>query len=288
MNNIHKLATVSLALLAGNASAALTNGASLGVPSSILFAASDLVTKNTFILDLALGGHDGLNYSSFTYGSEGTQGNLSWNLTDFAAFANNGFAEHTANLKWSVLGGYALDTENLSNLSKTGPFAELFADLANAEWGALSTGINANNFAPQEYTKINGELTNTGAIGSWFGWVNHPSAANGANVASIAPVNGKSFYDLHLGGLGQLIFQPGAPSVTGAISADFFRITNSDLEANNSITKLGSFSLGANNVLTWNSANVSEVPVPTAAWLFLSGLISFLGLGKRRTQGLNA
>lgn len=288
MNKIHKLSAVSLVLLAGNASAALTNGASLGAPSSILFAASDLVTKNTFILDLALGEHTGLNYSSFTYGTEGTNGSLSWNLTDFTPFASNAYAEHTVNLKWSVLGGYALDIENLNNLSKSGPFAELFADSANTEWGALSTGINANNFAPQEYTKINGELTNTGAIGSWFGWVNHPTAANAANVASIAPVNGKSFYDLHLGGLGQLIFQPGAPSVTGAVSADFFRITNTDLEANNSITRLGAFSLGTNNVLTWNSANVSEVPVPAAAWLFLSGLIGFLGLGRRRSHAIDA
>lgn len=284
MNKIHKLAAVSLALLAGNASAALTNGATLGAPSSILFAASDLVTKNTFILDLALGGHSGLNYSSFTYGTEGTNGSLSWNLADFNQFVDNGYGSHTARLKWSVLGGYALDTENLNNLSKTGPFANLFADAANTEWGALSTGINANNFAPQEYTKINGELTNTGAIGSWFGWVNHPTAANGANVASIAPVNGKSFYDLHLGGLGQLIFQPGAPSVTGAIAADFFRITNTDLEANNQITRLGAFSLSSNNVLTWNSANVSQVPIPAATWLFLSGLMGLVALSKRRSQ----
>jgi hypothetical protein len=283
MSKIHKLAAVSLALLAGNASAALTNGATLGAPSSILFAASDLVTKNTFILDLALGGHSGLNYSSFIYGTEGTNGSLSWNLADFNQFVDNGYGNHTASLKWSVLGGYALDTENLNNLSKTGPFADLFADAANTEWGALSTGINANNFAPQEYTKINGELTNTGAIGSWFGWVNHPTAANGANVASIAPVNGKSFYDLHLGGLGQLIFQPGAPSVTGAIAADFFRITNTDLEANNQITRLGAFSLSSNNVLTWNSANVSQVPIPAATWLFLSGLMGLVALRKRRS-----
>ncbi len=283
MNKLHKLAAVSLALLAGNASAALTNGATLGAPSSILFAASDLVTKNTFILDLALGGHSGLNYSSFTYGTEGTNGSLSWNLADFTQFVDNGYGSHTASLKWSVLGGYALDTENLNNLSKTGPFADLFADAANTEWGALSTGVNANNFAPQEYTKINGELTNTGAIGSWFGWVNHPTAANGANVASIAPVNGKSFYDLHLGGLGQLIFQPGAPSVTGAIAADFFRITNTDLEANNQITRLGAFSLSSNNVLTWNSANVSQVPIPAATWLFLSGLMSLVALSKRHS-----
>lgn len=287
MKNLNKLAAaVALTFAAGNAAAALIGTSTLGAPSSILFAASDEVSKNTFILDLALGGHDGLNYKSFTYGTEGTNGALSWDLSSFAPFANNGFGLHTANLKWSVLGGYALDVENASNLSKSGAFAEYFADPANTEWGALSTGAGAYNFAPQELNKINGELVNGSSISGWF--VNVNNAAGGANVASIAPINGNSFYNVKLVGLGQLISQPGAPSKTGIGASDFFRITNGDFGDNNTITKLGTFSLGANNVLSWNSASVAQVPVPAAAWLFLTGVFGLLGLNRRREQSLSA
>lgn len=289
MKNLNKLAAaVALTFAAGNAAAALTNTGTYGAPSSILFAASDEVSKNTFILDLALGGHDGLNYRSFTYGTEGTNGALSWDLSSFAPFANNGFGSHTANLKWSVLGGYALEVDNLSNLSfnSESTIGLPFTDPTNTEWGALSTGAGAYNFAPQEYEKINAQLVNGSSISGWF--TNVEVATGGANVASIAPINGNSFYNVKLVGLGTLIDQPDAPSKTGIGSSDFFRITNGDFSVNNTITKLGTFSLGANNVLSWNSANVAQVPVPAAAWLFLTGVFGLLGLNRRREQSLSA
>jgi len=289
MKKLNTLAVaVSLALVAGNATASLQEGYIDNIPSSILFAIDDTVSNKTFILDLALDGHTGLDYTSFVNGLNGTTGSLSWNLNSFAPYTDNGFGANLSTARWSVLGGYALDA-GFENFSKAPGAIVPFNDPNNVEWGALSTGLSANNFNAQSYTAIDPELGNAGSIGGWFAKVNF--AASGANVASIAPLSAtESFYGANLGGLGGLINAPGAPTINGITSADFFWLTNNvgvDPNDNNTRQKLGSFTLGANNQLTWNSS-AAAVPLPGAVWLFGSALMAYLGYSRRRSEAFAA
>jgi hypothetical protein len=290
MKKLNTLAVaVSLALAAGNASASLNDGTIDNVPSSILFAIDDTVSNKTFILDLALGGHTGLNYTSFVNGTNGTTGSLSWNLNSFTPYTANGFGANLSTARWSVLGGYKLD-DTFLNFDKTGTFTP-FDDPNNAQWGALSTGKNANSFALQSYTAIEPVLTNAGQIGAWLGKVNGPSGANGANVASIDPTSAtESFYRANLTGLGPLTGGDGAGTQNGISSADFFWLTNNigvDVNDFNTRQKLGTFALNANNQLTWNSS-AAAVPLPGAVWLFGSALMAFLGYSRRRSEAFAA
>lgn len=59
-------------------------------------------------------------------------------------------------------------------------------------------------------------------------------------------------------------------------------VTNATQMATNILT--GFFSLDvANSTLNWTSTAVTAVPVPGAVWLFMGGLLSMLGLQKRKS-----
>lgn len=266
---------MSLALVAGNAAAALTTGTDLGSPGSVVFAIEDTVTNKTFFLDLALGGNTGLNYSSFVNKTGGATGNLSWDLGALGGSSFTSFAPNNASFNWSVVGGYGLGpaAENLTSAT----------DPAGTQWGALSTGAGASVFAQQGFDRIQAETSFSGKIGAWPFWLSGPEGALDANVGSINPVGSDSFYSQHLADVGQLTDAPGAPSFKGPTAADFFWITNPDFADNNTIQKLGTFTLTSGNVLNWKPASVSQVPLPAAVWLFGSSLLGMLGFNRRKS-----
>jgi len=280
MKNLNKLAAaVALTLAAGSASAAWTNGNTLGAPSSVAFQIDDNSTKQTFVLDLAVG-HTGLNYASFQNGTEGVAAGLSWDLGALGGSLFSGFASHTANLKWSVVSSYQGDFDTGTNIDKnpSGTYGSLFNDPANAQWGVQTTVHNpATDLTQQGFDSIQTGADSTGAVGAWFGKLNAPSGANGAAVANLAPISGVSFYNTWLGNLGAL---GGNHSFTGATTADYYWVTNGELSGlDNTFTKLGTFTLSANNILSYQG--VSEVPVPAAVWLFGSALLGMLGFTRR-------
>jgi len=282
MKNLNKLAAaVALTLAAGSASAAWIDGTVPGAPSSVAFQIDDTVTKQTFVLDLAVD-HTGLNYASFQNGTEGVAGGLSWDLGALGGSLFSGFASHTADFKWSVVASYQFDGDNLSNVDKSGAgtYGSNYNDPNNAQWGILTTATAANQLAQQDFSTIQAEADSTGKVGNWINRVNAPNGANGAPVASINPVNGTSFYEIYLSSLAQIGNGPGAPSFKGPNSANLYWITNAELnEFNNQIVQLGTFTLSANNILTYQG--VSEVPVPAAVWLFGSALLGMLGFTRR-------
>lgn len=289
MKNINKLAAaVALTLAAGSASAAWIDGTTPGAPSSVAFQIDDTVTKQTFVLDLAVG-HAGLNYASFQNGTEGVAAGLSWDLSALGGSLFSGFASHTAGFKWSVVASYQFDGVDLSNVDKSGAgtYASFYNDPNNAQWGVLSTGQAATSFAQQDFSTIQTEADSTGKVGAWTNRLNASTAANGAPIASINPIDGTSFYEKYLSSLATLGNGPGAPSFTGAASANFYWISNAELnEFDNQIVQLGTFTLDANNILTYQG--VSEVPVPGAVWLFGSAVLGMLGFTRRGAKVIAA
>ena len=295
MRNLHTLAAaVSLALAAGNAGAALVvPGQTTGgqAPSSILFAATDTNSGSadylhTFYYDLALG-DSGLNYASFVNGTEGANGTLTWDLSKVSTFAN--FLPDLGSLKWSVVGGYNKEGANFTNLDSTGTNA---AFSAVAQWGLLSTAQVATDYKANGALNISNSLVSSGSVGAWLGAANNYAltgqASNTVDQGQYSAT--QSYYDKYFPSLGA-IGAPGThgPNTVGAGSDSFFWVTNPNLTTStpNTVTELGSFSLGANGVLSYQAAGASAVPVPASAWLFASGLLGALGL-KRREQKLAA
>lgn len=284
MKNLTKLAAaVSLVLAAGNASASWIDGNTVGAPSSVAFQIGS--GTNTFVLDLAQG-HTGLNYASFQNGTEGVASGLSWNLGALGGAFFSAIAANTANFKWSVISGYQFDADAGTNLDKTNTnsFGATFSDPSNAQWGAQSTAHATTDFVQEGYSGIQTEVSTTGKIGSWIAALNASYNGGGAPVETLAAEGTSSYYDVHLASLDTL---GGNQSFTGAVSADYFGISNNQLDGlNNQITKLGTFSLSANNVLSYS---VAAVPVPAAVWLFGSALLGMLGFTRRDTaKGLAA
>ena len=265
--------------MAGNTSAAWINGNTPGAPSSVAFQIDDSVTNQIFVLDLALG-YAGLNYASFQNGTQGAgaPGGLSWDLSSLGGSSFSGFAADTANFKWSVVASYKADVDLGTNVDKSGAgtYGSFFNDPNNAQWGVQSTAHATTDFTQQGFSFIQAAADTTGPVGAWTDRLNASTSANGAAVASLAPIAGTSYYNTYLANLGSI---GGNQSFTGATSADFYWVSNAELnDLNNSIQKLGTFSLSAANVLTYN---VAAVPVPAAVWLFGSALLGMLGFTRR-------
>ncbi len=298
MKTTYKIASaISLTLLAGSASATIETGFgfNLGtaVPGSIVFSAVDDTTKQTFVLNLGLAttsGFTGLNYTDFVTSEPdrlglstrlANAGTLTWDLTSYSQFAGFDAANGPLGLRWSVLGGYEKDQVAWSNVDKLGAeptFVGTYADAANSQWGSLVTAPGVSSLDPNNISALQINSSNTGTTGAYLQAVNAKIAAEGENadVASLDPINGKAFYDTEVTSW-QGALQASVPTKNGIGSYEFIWATNPLADGKNQFTKLGQFTLGADNTLT-----LTAVPVPGAVWLFGSALFGLLGVSRRK------
>jgi hypothetical protein len=238
------VAAVALAAT-GLANAAITGDAVGG--SSLIFEAWDTVSGQGMVQNLTT------KFDAFASNPA-----ASFNLAlDSASFATTLGTDTTgAGLNWqvvavktvgsSVTGDGLLTTISSVPTSALDSFAIPTAEGSVAtHFGDLITALGTANF---------GVLANTNAAS--------PSGSGGNYWANLNGTSNK----LGFGGI------------------DFYSITVDQISGNRVDNKFGSqFGLSSAGQLTYN-VQTSATPLPAAAWLFGSGLVGLIGIGRRRNK----
>jgi len=247
------VAAVAL-VAAGMANAALTqNSASTG--SSLYFEAYDSVS--------GIGMVQGLN--SQTFQSALTMGTLSTTL-DAASFASLlGTDTSGAGLHWQVFASSNISDQVYSGFGILTTITTLPGAAFNMDSSQLASLQVSTTTHLDDINAVLGTAT--------FGTIAASNAANMVNVGSN--------YSGNLIG--------GNSTLTGFGSMAFYSITNDPntfaVLYNGALGSAGGnqkFTLASNGLLTFNDGTPPTVPLPAAAWLFGSGLLGLVGIGRRR------
>ena len=241
-----KMIALAVALAtSGAANAAFTVGAAGGADTSLVFAAWNGTTS--YIENLSQTNAAGL--AGAWIATNGMPASASFTLNStFASTFTSGSA-----INWAVFGGSGsigaqiLNTTGLSNVSVSANF-----NISNAN-GSLDSWFAALN------------ATSAGTLG--YG-VFAPSDPNSAN--QVAPgYNG---------------FVQGTTYMTGYGYMDFVSLADLGSPTGNLLndTPAKGFTLAADGSLTYGEQQVATVPLPAAAWLFGSGLLGLIGIGRRK------
>jgi hypothetical protein len=161
-------------------------------------------------------------------------------------------------------------------IGSAGFAGEIYGGSAATNAGAVSvTGLNwkAGPAQGQEYTALWDFTTNVGTNQTITKTVNDCTAVSGA------------FCGTTKSGYGGLVLASGNPDTTS-------RVTVTELEGILTIevrrglldTPAGGFGSTYFQSYTFTFTEVSEVPVPAAAWLMGSGLVGLVGVARRRKQ----
>lgn len=249
------VAAVALAA-AGMANAALTqNAADTG--SSLYFEAYDSVS--------GIGMVQGLNGQTFQ--SALSMGTLSTQL-DTASFASLlGTDTSGAGLHWQVFASSNISDQVYSGFGILTTITTLPGAAFNTDSSQLASLQISTTSHLDDINAVLGAAT--------FGTIPSTNAANMVNV-------GSNYYGNLIGGNATL---------TGFGSMAFYSITNDPntfaVLYNNQLGTAGGdqkFTLASDGTLTFNAAAPAAVPLPAAAWLFGSGLLGLVGIGRRRAK----
>lgn len=239
-----KMIAVAVAMAAsGAANAAFTTGAGMGADTSLVFAAWNGTTS--YIENLTATNSAGL--AGAWIAGNGTPASSSFQLNSLFATT---FTSGTG-LNWAVFGGtgsigaQVVNTTGLSNVT-----------------ASTNTMIGlANGSIDQYLVEVNGVLSNAD-----FG------------VIALTNVDSPSIW---VPGYNGAII--GTTYMTGYGYMDFVSLADLGSPVLFSDSPAKGFTLASTGALTYGqAAAVSEVPLPAAAWLFGSGLLGLIGIGRRK------
>ena len=242
---------------AGMANASMTTaGAANG--SSLIFEAWDTTSNTGMVQVLSTDFMGAMNMA-----------NLSTTLNS-TAFANLLGTDTTgANLQWHV---YAA-TDNGNATTGFGMMTTV-----STQPNATFISTDSTNLGPIEQqlaTHFSSELNPILGTAT-FANIGSTNLAYGGNV-------GTAYYGSFFGG---------ASTIHGFGAMDLYAYTNNVNDYTTVITHLTGaaggnqqFALDSAGLLTFNASTPSAVPLPAAAWLFGSGLLGLVGVGRRRKQG---
>ena len=253
----------------------LAAAAALAMASAPAFAGID-TTTNPSLLFVAF---DGSGQTADTYvrilgslNSIGTN-NVSFNAPGSSIFSTQFAGVAASNIYWNV---FALDNSS-PNIFLTGVSATTLNGLGlgsfdvSANAGILTGGLGGLtqlDIAANGYAKPNGEYTGS------------TNGSDQTNALKITPNFQFGLYDSGHGVGTSLNFK----EVSGADGSATQLFLNSALSAFSGDAKGGYFTLtDAAGDVTWTGqASVAAVPLPAAALLFAPGVLTLLGIGRRR------
>jgi hypothetical protein len=281
MKNLVRFA-VATALMGGFATAQAQTPAlpSSGSADLWLFV-SDSATNTTFAEDTGILLSNILPTTSLVSGAVlNTSVSASFSLgasSALTAYINSADAAgQSADISWAVLGAQYPSSNTNGNDKKAGNALEIASaptssgtGVSNQALGSLNTIVGDFN---GDVTYLNGTYAAGGAVYAWS------TGTNGGNVwGANTGANGGS---TNLYGQSNGVTQAGIGlgSSTGLYG----------LTGNGGTGQLQSYVLGSNlelsstGLLTVGSTSTSPVPLPAAVWLFGSGLLGLIGVGRRR------
>lgn len=243
-----------------------TNGLPVGGSNDIFLTVWDQPAATSYSVDLGV--------SMPTFEAEVASGNITWNLDSvFQSFAATG-----DNLIWNIAGVNAVTkTTTADSVLQSygyGEISQSFTSLTVAY--ATMAGMQA---------LVGGEINNLYAYGSQVVTNTNDPAYFASAGWGVSQGVGSSIDSTTTSGT--TTFNALFPQSVNKLGVIFLNAPGGTVKSTTTVVDtipVGYFSLNtSNDTLVWSAtAPASAVPVPGAIWLFLGGVMSMLGLQKRK------
>lgn len=279
MTTLKKLtAAVALAAVAGSAHATLVTGATGNVATDnaeLFFIAYDPTTQHTLVKDT------GYTYTQIAANA----GNTSWfTALNLGALVTPGTGAGAFNFSEGLQWNLAVAIKNVSVLGtdNNGSFGTVNLETSTTPSKANLQGATTFNAARNTLSLLNTQITGKAqSINTYFINAGYPNTSDNALIIEDDPTQNDSFtkgwgtnFNNALGGINN------SGSLGGSLAFYHWYLQSGPNRVVSD--KLpGVFTLSSSGLLTY-AAPLSEVPVPSAVWLFGSALLGLAASRRRR------